>query len=70
VADVPLLRAEGPETIQIFGPYGLATQIGSVEYSRERRLIVKLEQWLGAVWVMWPGCRPGSSEDGRWRFIT
>src|SRR5947208_1338212 len=34
--------AKGPEFIPIFGLYGLVNQIGSVAYSRERRLSPKL----------------------------
>ena len=56
--------AKGPETIPIFGPCGLATQIGSVEYSRERRFVAKLEQWLATVRVMWPSC-PARIVGGR-----
>src|SRR3982751_2156718 len=48
--------AKGPEAIPIFGPFGLVRQIGSVEYSRERRFLATLEQWLGIIRVMWPGC--------------
>lgn len=56
--------ARGSEAIPIFGPYGLVTQIGSVEYSRERRFIAKLEQWLSTIRVMWPAC-PARIADGR-----
>ena len=48
--------AKGPEAIPIFGPSGLVRQIGSVEYSRERRFMSKLEQWLSVIHVMWPSC--------------
>jgi hypothetical protein len=48
--------AKGPETIPIFGPYGLISQIGSLEYSQERQFAAKLEQWLGTIRVMWPCC--------------
>ncbi len=48
--------AKGSEAIPIFGPYGLATQNGSVEYSRERRFVAGLEQWLGTVRALWPAC--------------
>ncbi len=48
--------AKGPESIPIFGPCGLVAQIGSVEYSRERRFVAKLEQWLGTIRAMWPAC--------------
>lgn len=56
--------AKGPEAIPMFGPYGLVTQIGSVEYSRERRFAQKLEQWLDVIRVMWPGC-PARVADRR-----
>jgi hypothetical protein len=48
--------AKGPESIPIFGPFGLVSQIGSVEYSRERRFAAKLDQWLNTIRVMWPDC--------------
>ncbi len=48
--------AKGPESIPIFGPSGLVRQICSVEYSRERRFISKIEQWLPIIRVMWPSC--------------
>lgn len=48
--------AKGSEIIPIFGPFGLVSQIGSVEYSRERRFLAKLDDWLGQVRLMWPSC--------------
>jgi hypothetical protein len=56
--------AKGPESIPIFGACGLVSQIGSVEYSRERRFTAKLEQWLKVIRVMWPGC-PARVADSR-----
>ena len=56
--------ARGPESIPIFGPYGLVAQIGSVEYSRQRRFTAKLEQWLRTIRVMWPAC-PARVVGGR-----
>jgi hypothetical protein len=56
--------AKGPEAIPIFGPFGLVSQIGSVEYSRERRFSAKLEQWLRTIRIMWPGC-PARVADSR-----
>ncbi len=56
--------AKGPESIPIFGPYGVVSQIGSVEYSRERRFAAKLEQWLRAIRAMWPDC-PARLVGGR-----
>jgi Plasmid encoded RepA protein len=56
--------ARSEERIPIFGPYGLAQQLGSIEYSRPRRFRVKLEQWLGSIRTLWPGCPAAVSADG------
>lgn len=38
--------AKGKETIPLFGAFGLASQIGSIEYARPRRFREKLDGWL------------------------
>jgi hypothetical protein len=43
--------SKGSEEIPIFGAYELANQIGSVEYSRERRFVAMLESWLRTIYV-------------------
>ena len=48
--------ARTEEQIPIFGLYGLAQQLGSVEYSRPRRFRVKLQQWLDSIRALWPHC--------------
>jgi hypothetical protein len=48
--------ATGQESIPLFGPRGLANQLGSIEYSRPRRFSQKLEQWLEMIRVLWPDC--------------
>jgi hypothetical protein len=48
--------AKGPQSIPVFGPDGLAGQLGSAEYSRARRFLVTLKHWLGEVQVVWPQC--------------
>jgi hypothetical protein len=53
------------ERIPIFGPFGLAQQLGSVEYSRPRRFRVKLEQWLDAIRALWPECSARITSDGQ-----
>jgi hypothetical protein len=40
---------KGEETIPIFDEYGLAAQLGNVEYARPRKFREKLEQWLRAI---------------------
>lgn len=56
---------KGDESIPIFGPFGVVSQIGSVEYSRPRRFRAMLEQWLGTIRVMWPECPARITTDGR-----
>lgn len=57
-------KAKGEEVIPIFGEYGLASQLGSVEYSRPRRFRAMLEQWLRIIRAMWPECPARLSPDG------
>ena len=58
-------KAKGVETIPIFGEFGLANQIGTVEYSRPRRYRAMLEQWLRTIRAMWPACPARISRDGQ-----
>lgn len=44
----------GEERIPLFGPGGLTAQLGSIEYTRERRFRAKLDQWLSAIRRVWP----------------
>ncbi len=55
--------ARSAEAIPIFGDYGLANQLGSVEYSRPRRFRGMLEQWLKTIRVVWPECPARISAD-------
>src|SRR6185312_12257074 len=48
--------AKGKETIPLFGPRGLASQIGSIEYARPRRFREKLDGWLESIRLLWPEC--------------
>jgi hypothetical protein len=56
--------AKGREIIPLFGPRGLASQIGSVEYARPRRFREKLDSWLESIRVLWPECPAKISSDG------
>jgi len=56
--------AKGKETIPLFGPRGLASQIGSIEYARSRRFREKLDGWLDSIRVLWPECPASISVDG------
>ncbi|MBV9156050.1 MAG: hypothetical protein JO097_07290, partial [Acidobacteriaceae bacterium] len=57
--------AKGRETIPLSGTYGLASQIGSIEYARPRRFREKLANWLETIRVLWPECPARISSDGR-----
>jgi len=57
--------AKGDESIPLFGPYGLAAQIGSVEYARPRRFRENLQKWLATVRLLWPKCPARISADGQ-----
>ncbi len=61
--------ARGEERISLFGEFGLANQLGCVNYSRPRRFRERLEQWLGLVRVMWPECPARISQDGRYLLV-
>ena len=56
--------AKGMEDIPLFGPYGLANQIGSTEYARPRRFREKLDQWLDSIRLLWPECPARINSDG------
>ena len=55
--------AKGDESIPLFGPFGLAAQIGSAEYARPRRFRENLEKWLDTVRLLWPNC-PACIDSG------
>lgn len=56
--------AKGDESIPLVGAFGLASQIGSIEYARPRRFREKLEQWLDSIRILWPECPARISVDG------
>jgi hypothetical protein len=49
-------KAKGTEAIPIFGDFGLANQLGCVEYSRPRRFRAMLDQWLNTIRAIRPEC--------------
>lgn len=56
--------AKGQERISIFGNFGLAAQLGSVDYARPRKFRERLERWLDLVQTLWPGCPARIATDG------
>jgi hypothetical protein len=63
-------KAERAESIPIFGEFGLANQLGSVEYSRPRRFRAMLDQWLETIRAIWPDCPARISADGERLMVT
>jgi hypothetical protein len=58
-------KAKGTESIPIFGEFGLANQLGCVEYSRPRRFRAMLDQWLDAIRAIWPQCPARIMSNGQ-----
>jgi hypothetical protein len=58
-------KAKDGEMIPLFGEFGLANQIGTVEYSRPRRFRGMIEQWLANIRAIWPECPARRSSDGQ-----
>jgi hypothetical protein len=56
--------AKGEESIPLLGDFGLANQIGSVEYARPRKFREKLDEWLDSIRTLWPECPVRISPDG------
>lgn len=56
--------AKGRETVPLFGEYGLANQLGSLDYARPRKFREKLDGWLRLVRAMWPACPAWIAEGG------
>ena len=50
--------------IPLFGPNGLAQQLGAAAYSADRFFRRKLRHWLRQVKVIWPECPAAISTDG------
>lgn len=61
--------AKGPDQISLFGNFGLAQQLGCVEYSRPRRFRAMLDQWLVAIRALWPECPAVIASCGRYLHI-
>ncbi len=57
--------AKGEERVPLFGAFGLANQLGSVEYARPRKFRERLEGWLHLVRSLWPECPARIGDDGR-----
>ena len=60
--------AKGRERVPLFGDTGLVNQLGSAEYTRQRKFRERLEGWLDLVRLLWPECpaRIDSEGSGLW----
>lgn len=56
--------------VPLFGSTGLAQQLGSKEYGRDRDFRQKLTKWLREVKVWWPECPVSASTDGRCLIVS
>jgi hypothetical protein len=56
--------------VPLFGSTGLAQQLGSKEYGRQRDFRQKLGKWLREVKAWWPECPASPSPDGRFLIIS
>ena len=54
----------------LFRDYGLANQLGSLEYARPRKFREKLEGWLRLVRAMWPQCPARIANDGKYLTLS
>jgi len=48
--------SEPLERIPLFGAAGLAQQLGTPNYTRERRFRQRIAHWVGIVHALWPAC--------------
>ena len=61
--------AKGPERVPIFGDFGQASQLGSVDYARPRKFRERLERWLNLVQALWPACTAQINPNGDYLLI-
>jgi hypothetical protein len=64
------LEASRQARVPLFGFTGLAQQLGSKGYRRERDFRQKLAQWLREVKAWWPDCPAVASPDGQFLILS
>jgi len=57
-------QAKRTENIPLFGSSGLASQLGVVDYSRDRNFRKRLRDWLKLIVLYWPDCPARVTADG------
>ena len=53
-----------PVRIPLFADNGLKNQLGSKEYSADKRFRQRILQWIGRIKILWPECPVAITEDG------
>ena len=57
-------QAKGPQRVPLFGPFGLASQLGVQDYQRERKFRERVRVWLKLVRLYWPECPAAVASNG------
>jgi hypothetical protein len=57
-------QAKELQRIPLFGPTGLASQLGVQEYARERKFRERVRLWLEIVRLYWPACPARIAKNG------
>ena len=57
-------QAKRTESVPLFGDFGLASQLGVTEYSRDRNFRKRLREWMKLVRLYWPDCPVRFTDDG------
>jgi hypothetical protein len=57
-------QAKGPERVPLFGPFGLANQLGVQDYQRGRKFRERIRTWLKLVRLYWPECPAAVASNG------
>lgn len=57
-------QAKGPARVPLFGPFGLANQLGVQDYTRERKFRERIKEWLKLVRLYWPECPAAVASNG------
>lgn len=56
--------------VPLFGDFGLASQLGVSDYTRERNFRKRLREWLRIVRLYWPECPARLLSDGEYLAIA
>ena len=57
-------KAKDAQRVPLFGPTGLASQLGVQDYARERKFRERIREWLKLVKLYWPDCPATVTKNG------